>query len=168
MNGLQFLLSQATSETVIDRLQNYTESGSQTVAQQQLSDPDYWGTVGIIALTGILVVFLILAILIFFFWLLGTIFKTVDKSKKKKAAAKAEAAKKEQITQAPVQDSAPKEAEDEVSADDEIAAVIAAAIAAYAEDEGTAYTIKSIKKHKSRVRSAWSIAGLNENMRGFN
>lgn len=166
MNGLQFLLSQATDETVIDRLQHYTETGSQTVAQQQLADPDYWGSVGIITLTGILVVFLILAILIFMFWLLGTIFKGVDKSKKKKSAAKAAEAAEKAKAEAPAAVAQPEADEVNSGTDDEIAAVIAAAIAAYAEEEGTSYRIRSIKKH--RTRSAWSMAGLNENMRGFN
>lgn len=165
MNSLQFLLSQAANDqTAIDRLQSYVDNSSQTAAQQQIADPDYWGSVGIIALTGILVVFLILAILIFFFWLMGTIFKAVDKSKKEKAAKKAEAAKAE-APAAKVEKVAVEE--DDYSDDEEIVAVISAAIAAYAAEEGTAYKIKSIKKH-SRSRSAWSMAGLSDNMRGFN
>ncbi len=71
MNNALVLLSEGGN--VIDRLQSYGG------AKQQLSDPDYWSSVGIIALTGILVVFLILAILIFFFWIMVTIFKMVDK-----------------------------------------------------------------------------------------
>ena len=94
MNLFLNLLSEGAEPSVIDRLQSYAGNAEQTIAQQQIADPDYWGSVGIITLTGILVVFLILAILIFFFWLLGTLFKAVDKSKKKKqeaaAAAKAQ------------------------------------------------------------------------------
>ncbi|MDE7362020.1 MAG: OadG family protein, partial [Oscillospiraceae bacterium] len=56
------------SANAIDRIQGLA------TAKDQLGDPDYWGSVGILTVTGILVVFLILAILIFFFWLMGTIF----------------------------------------------------------------------------------------------
>lgn len=147
----------AESGNVIERIQSL---GS---ADRQLSDPDYWSSVGIITVTGILVVFLILAILIFFFWLMGTIFKTVTKAKAdKKAAAAAEA-----TAAAPAPASAVEEAaaeEEEFTDDDEIIAVISAAVAAYSEGEG--YTIKSISKHSSdrRVRSAWSLAGINRDM----
>lgn len=146
----------AESGNAIDRLQGL---GS---AKDQLGDPDYWGSVGILTITGILVVFLILAILIFFFWLMGTIFKAVDKSKaEKKAAAEAEKA----AIPAPVVETAAVE-EEEADDEEEIVAVISAAIAAYAEAEGTAYTIKSISRRK-HARSAWSMAGLGGNMRQF-
>ena len=148
-------LSAAAEQGVIDRLQSLGE------AQKQLADPDYWGSVGIITLTGILVVFVILAVLIFFFWLMGTIFKTINKSK----AAKAEKEKAE-ITAAPAP--APVEAvEEEDDDDDEIIAVISAAIAAYSEQDGKQYAIKSIKRRDNKARSAWSLAGIGENTRPF-
>ncbi len=148
-------LSAAAEQGVIDRLQSLGE------AQKQLADRDYWGSVGIITLTGILVVFVILAVLIFFFWLMGTIFKTINKSK----AAKAEKAKAE-ITAAPAP--APVEAvEEEDDDDDEIIAVISAAIAAYSEQDGKQYAIKSIKRRDNKARSAWSLAGIGENTRPF-
>ena len=147
----------STSESAIDRLQGLPD------ASAQLSDPDYWGSVGIMALTGILVVFLILAILIFFFWLMGTIFKAIDKSKAVKKAS-AEAAKK---TEVPVVET---ETVSEAPQDDEeeIVAAISAAIAAY-EGEGN-FTIRSIRKRgdaSAHTRSAWSMAGLSGNMREF-
>lgn len=148
---------------VIDRIQALTETATQTVAQRQLADPDYWGSVGIITLTGILIVFAILAILIFLFWLLGTIFKNIDKKKKAEAAKAAAPA-------APVAVSAPaaaEEIEEDGDSDEEIMAVISAAIAAYAEEEGTSYTIRDVKRRDSRTRSAWSLAGIGENTRPF-
>lgn len=154
MNTAMRLLSEGGN--VIERIQG---KGS---AAEQLADPDYWGSVGIITITGILVVFLILAILIFFFWLMGTIFKAVGASKAKKKAAAAESAP------APVPVTAQPEAdeEDEVTDDDEIIAVISAAVAAYSE--GGSYTIKSVSRHTDRrTRSAWSMAGLGRNMRQF-
>lgn len=159
MNIAFSLLSESGS--AIDRLQGL---GS---AKDQLGDPDYWGSVGILTITGILVVFLILAILIFFFWLMGTIFKAVDKSKAEKKAAVAEA-EKAKVAAEPVVQTASVEEEEPADDDEEIVAVISAAIAAYAEADGTAYTIKSISRHKNaHTRSAWSMAGLSDNMRQF-
>ncbi|MGN1107892.1 MAG: OadG family protein [Oscillospiraceae bacterium] len=144
---------------IIDRIQ------ALGTASEQIKDPDYWGSVGIITVTGILIVFFILALLIFFFWLMGTIFKGVDKRKN----AKAEAAKAAKAAAAPAPAPAPVEeaAEDDADSDEEIMAVISAAIAAYAEEEGTSYTIRNVKRRDSRTRSAWSLAGIGENTRPF-
>ena len=132
-------------------------------AHAQLADPDYWGSVGIITLTGILVVFFILAILIFLFWALGKTFQTIDKNR----AAKAEAAKKAAAPAPAAAPAAVEEIVEEDDNDDEIMAVISAAIAAYAEEEGTSYTIRDVKKRDKRARSAWSLAGIGENTRPF-
>ena len=51
--------------------------------------------------------------------------------------------------------------------DDEIIAVISAAIAAYAEEEGTSYTIRDIKRRDKRSRSGWSLDGIGDNTRPF-
>ena len=170
MNIALSLLSAAANSSeatagVIDRLQAYTATESQTIAQQQIADPDYLGSVGIITLTGILVVFFILAILIFIFWLMGTIFQSIDKNKKNKA----EAAKKAAAAAAPAPAPAPvvEEAVSESDSDEEIMAVISAAVAAYAAEEGTAYTIRNVKRRDNRTRSAWSLAGIGENTRPF-
>ena len=148
----------AESGNVIKRIQDLG------TAENQLKDPDYWGSVGIITITGILVVFLILAILIFFFWLMGTIFKAVKNSR----------AAKDQMISAPVPTAAPAPVEEAVveepepDNDEEIVAVISAAIAAYEGDSG--YMIKSISRRTDdhngrRTRSAWSAAGIGRNMR---
>lgn len=142
---------------IIDRIQ------ALGTASEQIKDPDYWGSVGIITVTGILIVFFILALLIFFFWLMGTIFKGVDKKKK----AKAEAAKAATPAAAPAPAPVEEAAEDDADSDEEIMAVISAAIAAYAEEEGTSYTIRNVKRRDSRTRSAWSLAGIGENTRPF-
>ena len=160
--ALSLLLESAstTSEGAIERLQSLPNAAA------QLSDPDYWGSVGILALTGILVVFLILAILIFFFWLMGTIFKAIDKSKAEKKAS-AEAAKKAE-TPAPAAESAAVAEEIAENDDEELIAVISAAIAAY-EGDGN-FTIRSVRKRgdaNRHTRSAWSMAGLNGDMRQF-
>lgn len=162
MNIVLSMLAESGGANVIDRLQGYAETADKSIAQQQLADPDYWSSVGIIALTGILVVFLILAILILFFYGLGAIFKAMDKNKAKKKEAAAAAKQTAAPAPAPV-------VEDLADDDDEeeIIAVISAAIAAYAEEDGTSYTIRSIRRKGDRTRSAWSMAGINANMRQF-
>ena len=144
------------AQGVIDRIQALPN------AHAQLGDPDYWGSVGIITLTGILVVFFILAILIFLFWQMGTVFQNIDKSKK----AKAEAARKAEAP-APQAAAPVEEAVKDEDSEEEIMAVISAAIAAYAEEEGTSYTIRDVKRRDKRTRSAWSLAGIGENTRPF-
>lgn len=162
LDAVQVATNEAGSgadQGVIDRIQALPD------AHAQLADPDYWGSVGIITVTGILVVFFILAILIFLFWLMGTVFQNIDKSKKAKAeAAKAAAAK---AAPAPAPAAVEEVAEEDEDNDDEIMAVISAAIAAYAEEEGTSYTIRDVKRRDKRARSAWSLAGIGENTRPF-
>lgn len=146
----------ATDDGAIDRIQKLPDAAS------QLADKDYWGSVGILALTGILVVFLILAILIFFFWLMGTIFKAIDKSRAEKKASE-DAAK----TEAPAAVAEAVETVEETD-DEELIAVISAAIAAY--EGGGNFTIRRVSKRgdkNPKTRSAWSMAGLGGNMRQF-
>ena len=169
MNIALSLLSAASSadeQGVIERLQSYVADGDTSIARQQLADPDYWSSVGIITLTGILVVFFILAILIFVFWLMGTCFKAIDAKKAAKAKAEAEAKAAEAAKSAPVQVTEAVE-EENIADDDEIIAVISAAIAAYSEADGKQYEIRSIKRKDNRTRSAWSLAGIGENTRPF-
>lgn len=162
---LSTVSAQAEAPGVIDRLQSYVGNADQSIAQQQLADPDYWSSVGIITITGILVVFLILAILILVFWAMGQFFKVMDKRKVKKAeAAKAAAEAAKPVVPAPVVEEV---VEDDVTDDDEIIAVISAAIAAYSEADGKQYEIRSIKRKDSRTRSAWSLAGIGDNTRPF-
>ena len=142
-------LSAAASEAVTDRV----------------SVDGNWGLIGSTVVSGIVIVFVILGILIFFLWALGTIFQSIDKSKKKKAEQKAA----ETAASAPAPSPAPAVAEvyEEDDDDDEIIAVISAAIAAYGESEGKQYKIMGIKKREKSQRPSWGAAGISENMRGF-
>ncbi len=161
----------AEAEGVIDRLQSYTGSEEMTIAQQQLADPDYWSSVGIITITGLLVVFLILGLLIFIFWAMGQFFKNLDNKKNaKKNEAKAEKApdkKQERVVSAAAKKEAAPSAKQNYGIDEETVAVISAAIAAYSAKDGKSYQIKSIKPKDFRARSAWSNAGIGENTRPF-
>ena len=142
---------------------------SAVIAAQELD----WGLIGSTVVTGLVVVFLILAILVLFLWLFGKIFKGIGSLQQKKeqkaaeeAAAKKAAETKKPAAPVPVQTSAAPEIEYEEEDDDEIIAVIAAAIAAYGEAEGKQYRIASIKRPRT-ARSGWSAAGIADNMRGF-
>ena len=110
-------------------------------------------------ITGLVVVFLILGILIGFIYLIG-LFSNIGKKKEKKT--------KEKAPEAPVAEPAPVVEEEVYEEDDsEIIAVISAAIAAYGEQEGKTYAIKKIKRSEKQPRSSWGTAGVIDNTRPF-
>lgn len=115
-----------------------------------------------VVITGLVVVFLGLVLLIAFITAIGTIFKKIDQ---KKAAAKAaEAAEKP--AEAPKAAAAPVASG---SDDDEVIAVISAAVAMMSAADGTSYRIKSVKAaaQNGSSRSAWAMAGLRETTNPF-
>ena len=121
-------------------------------ASQNLSG--MWASV----ITGLVVVFLILGILIGFIYLIG-LFSNIGKKKEKKA---------KKAPEAPVAEPAPVVEEEVYEEDDsEIIAVISAAIAAYGEQEGKTYAIKKIKRSEKQPRSSWGTAGVIDNTRPF-
>lgn len=118
-----------------------------------------WATL----VTGIVVVFLILLLLVFILWLLG---KVLNIQRKPKTAP---ASVTEQPKTAPAAVSVdPEEDVNWFEEDDsEIIAVIVAAVAAYGEVDGKQYKIASVKRKDKSLRSSWSTAGINENTRPF-
>lgn len=114
-----------------------------------------WATV----ITGIIVVFLILAVLIGLLYVIS-FFSNLGNKKKKETKAAAAAP-------APVPAPAPVEVVEEDEDDAEIIAVISAAIAAYTAGDGKSYAIKKIKRAEKQPRSSWGNAGVNENTRPF-
>lgn len=147
----------AGGDSVIDRLLEFEKANGPSIAED-----GYWGSVGIITLTGIVVVFAILGLLIALFYGMGAAFQAIDKKKAAKKAAEA-AAKQAAVQAAPVPVAEVEEDEDE----EEIIAVISAAIAAYSEQDGKSYEIRSIRRKDNKTRSAWSLAGIGENVRPF-
>ena len=138
-----------------------------------------WGLIGSTVVTGLVVVFLILAVLVFFLWGFGKIFKAInnagEKRERKKLIERNDSLKSFKLDNGSGKPAAPavtetpepaaaEEPEDED--DEEIIAVIAAAIAAYGAAEGKQYRITRVQRPKS-ARSGWSAAGIAENMRGF-
>lgn len=120
-----------------------------------------WGIIGSTVVTGIVVVFLILAILVGFLSLMGMIL-----GRRKKEVSPADEAKKAAVI--PAADRTADEPEEEYEDDGEIIAVISAAVAAYGEAEGKQYRITGVKKRGRAVRSGWSAAGIAENTAGLN
>ena len=112
-----------------------------------------WATV----ITGIIVVFLILAVLIGLLYVIS-FFSNLGSKKKKETKPAAPA---------PVPAPAPVEVVEEDEVDAEIIAVISAAIAAYTAGDGKSYAIKKIKRAEKQPRSNWGNAGVNENTRPF-
>lgn len=122
-----------------------------------------WSYVGAVVISGLVIVFFALLLLIIAVSVMGKIFESIKASKNKKPAeveVKKEAPKPQVQAPAPVA---------EVSEDDEIVAVIAAAVAAMAEESGTQLKIKSIRRSApagSRT-NAWARAAANEATRAF-
>lgn len=106
-----------------------------------------------VVITGLSVVFLGLVILILFVWAFGKIFTSRNKPtpNEKVPAPK--------VT-APVNVSNDSE--------DEIIAVISAAVASMGQADGKNYRVKSVKAVKNRPsRSAWSLAGVQNDTMPF-
>lgn len=116
-----------------------------------------------VVITGLVVVFLGLVLLIAFISAIGAVFKKIDV---KKAAAKT-AATEEKTVEAPK--AAVKPAASANTDSDEVIAVISAAVAMMASADGTTYRIKSVKaaSPNGSSRSAWAAAGLRETTNPF-
>lgn len=111
-----------------------------------------------VVITGLTVVFLGLVILILFVWAFGKIF-----SMKKKTSSP----EPQKTVAKPVVAPKPVVAENNTD-DDEIIAVISAAVAAMGEAEGKTYKLKSVRAVKNKPsRSAWSLAGIQNDTNPF-
>ena len=115
-----------------------------------------------VVITGLAVVFSALIILIAFVWLMGKFF-SMGNNKKKISAEPVTAAKP--VTPVPVRTVNTNTA---TADDDEIIAVISAAVAAMGQAEGKTYRVKSVRAVNNRAsRSAWAMAGLQQNTAPF-
>lgn len=115
----------------------------------------------IVVVTGLVVVFLGLVLLILFVWLMGKIFGQINKAKENKKKAAAPASEKTEAKAA-----APDAPVVEDGISDEVVAVITAAVAAVM---GTGCTVKSVKKAAAKTlrRTAWGAQGISESTRAF-
>lgn len=113
-------------------------------------------------ITGLSVVFTGLLILVVYLSLLGGVFKRIGNGKSKKNK---ETAPKAVSKPAVSKSTAPAPAvSSTVSNEDEVAAVIAAVIAAMSAEDGKAYAVRSVKpvRRSGSGRSAWAQAGLSD------
>lgn len=119
-----------------------------------------------VVVTGILITFLALAILIGLCVLFSRIVKNVGK-KNEPVSAPAPKPIPVQPKTAVAAPAAPASVPQ--TEDDEVVAVIAAAVAAMSEADGVAYKITGIRKTAPvrAGRSAWALAGLQENTQSF-
>ncbi len=123
----------------------------------------------IILLTGVVIVFAVLVLLICIIYVYGDIVSSIQKSIEKKKREKEELEKeKEPEVPSVVEQAAEAEADSPEEDDEEIPLDVVAAIAAavdYIFGQGSV-KIKSVKRSSKR-RSAWKSAGVAENTRSF-
>lgn len=126
-----------------------------------------WTKVWAVVITGLVVVFLALVLLIGFVTLFGMIFGNMGKKSndKKNGNKTTDNSPKPAVTNVVKETPAPVQSED-----DNIIAVISAAVAMLAAKDGKNYAVKSIKRAVSKTRSTrsvWGAAGQCENTRPF-
>ncbi len=135
----------------------------------KLSGKDYTATdIASVVITGMSVVFIGLVLLVLFVSIYGGLFNKANQKKKEKQEAEkqaAEAEKAKKTENKPVQSAVNAPAATD-GIEEEIVAVIAAAVAAIGEKSGKKLVVKSIKRSVSQ-RDPWAAAGLVDNTRPF-
>ncbi len=121
-----------------------------------------WGQAVAVFITGLVVVFSTLIVLVIVFWGFGKIVNSLGNSKKPKDEAKKKVSKSE---------SAPQNIKKAVAKDeitDDIVAAITGAISAILSEEGnnSSFVIRSIKRIR-KPSFGWRNAGILENIRQF-
>lgn len=148
---------------------NFLNTAAQMVAAKSTISPDQKdlgaGTVASVVITGLVVVFIGLVLLILLVSIYGKIFDVINSRAARKAeeAKKAAEAAKTATKPEPVKVAAPV-VEDGI--EEETVAVIMAAISAMSSAEGKKLVLKSVKTAKPQ-RPAWSTAGIIDNTRPF-
>lgn len=148
---------------------NFLNTAAQIAAAKSTISPDQKdlgaGTVASVVITGIVVVFIGLVLLILLVSIYGKIFDVINNRAARKAeeAKKAAEAAKAAAKPEPVKVAAPV-VEDGI--EEETVAVIMAAISAMSSVEGKKLVLKSVKTAKPQ-RPAWSTAGIIDNTRPF-
>lgn len=148
---------------------NFLNTAAQMVAAKSTISPDQKdlgaGTVASVVITGIVVVFIGLVLLILLVSIYGKIFDVINSRAARKAeeAKKAAEAAKAVAKPEPIKVAAPV-VEDGI--EEETVAVIMAAISAMSSAEGKKLVLKSVKTVKPQ-RPTWSTAGIIDNTRPF-
>ena len=126
-----------------------------------------WTKVWAVVITGLVVVFLALVLLIVFVQIFGKIFSGI--ANKEKKGSKPDVIPVPQVT---VPENVTRSVPEPVVSgdDDEVIAVISAAVAMMAARDGKKYAVRSINRTENRRRSAgsvWGAAGQRENTLPF-
>lgn len=125
--------------------------------------PDVVDTAINITICGLAIVFGTLIMLVIIISLFGFIMKGAQgigkKAKAPKSSAKAAPAS---VVSAPAVTSVPA-----ASDDDEVIAVISAAVAAMYDGSGKTFAVRNIRPVGTGARSAWAAAGIARNTRAF-
>ena len=139
---------------------NFLNTAAQIVAAKSTISPDQKdlgaGTVASVVITGIVVVFIGLVLLILLVSIYGKIFDVINGRAARKAEEAEKAAEAAKAVAPVVED----------GIEEETVAVIMAAISAMSSEEGKKLVLKSVKTAKPQ-RPAWSTAGIIDNTRPF-
>lgn len=129
-----------------------------------------WGEVFTVVLTGIVIVFIVLIILIAVVWAYGTIFHTINKRKADKLKEKAD--KQGVVSELTVSDESPNVTEtaefSETGIPGSVVAAITAAVAAFTGGKGVVTGIKKSRRNTKRRSTEWAYAGTLSAMKNFN
>ena len=139
---------------------NFLNTAAQMVAAKSTISPDQKdlgaGTVASVVITGLVVVFIGLVLLILLVSIYGKIFDVINGRAARKAEEAEKAAEAAKAVAPVVED----------GIEEETVAVIMAAISAMSSEEGKKLVLKSVKTAKPQ-RPAWSTAGIIDNTRPF-
>lgn len=111
-----------------------------------------------VVITGLVVVFIGLILLVAIIYIFGSIMDKANKAKSQKT---------EKAPSAPVKAAAPAPAPVKAVSDDEVIAVISAAVAAMSLADGKTYAVRSIRQKPAGSANAWAGAARIENTRAF-
>lgn len=118
----------------------------------------------VIIISGLVIVFLALIVLIVMIWAMGKILSSFKKDKKPQAPKQTPAAPVTPKPAAPIAKAQPV-AEEGIPG--EVVAAISAAVAFMMEETGqSGFVVKSIKRARE-ARPVWGLAGITENTRPF-
>ncbi|MCI7766447.1 MAG: OadG family protein [Oscillospiraceae bacterium] len=120
-----------------------------------------WSYVGAVVISGLVIVFVALILLIAAVWIMGKIFTAISSKNSGDGTKKTGAAPQLKKEPAPVLNVIEED-------DSEVIAVIAAAVAAMSEELGQPLKIRSIRRAGGPSRSsAWARAAQSESTRAF-
>lgn len=144
--------------TLINLAANATKNVPKAVVEEE-----GYSYVWAVVITGLSVVFLGLVILILFVWLMGKSFTAIENRGKAPASSEIKNVEPQKII-VPAKGAVKPSTEN----NDEIIAVISAAVAAMGEADSKKYKLRSVKAAKNKsARSPWAVAGLQSDTTPF-